>query len=454
MQYSTVTPALYEERSRSFNLHYYFRLAKRRALYFLIPFLIAAAIGVALTVIQKPIYLSEGKLLVESQEIPADLVRPTVTDSAGQRIQVIQQRLLTRENLLAIVNKFGLFQTQRQWMSGTQLLELMRDRTQFQSVEVSHSDFQQKNLTLAMTLSFSYEDPQIAAKVANEFLTLVLDEDAKTRTSRAAETTKFLDRESNRLESQLGNLEAQIAELKQHQSKTGASAVETAAQQNATQLTTLKADLAQKSALYSDSHPDIKALKRKVAALEALVAKSPPPEEVSAANGLDELQKQRTSIEKNLEDANQKLSAARLGEALERNQQAERLQVIEQPTAPQKPIKPNKVKLFMASFGLALAIGLGVAFAAESLDHSVHSIEQLTEAFDRHMVSSIPFIATPADTVRSKRKITFLILVSAIILGGAAAAVYYFFQSLEVLVDKSWVDLLRSWMDKLTRLSK
>ena len=57
--------------------------------------------------------------------------------------------------------------------------------------------------------------------------------------------------------------------------------------------------------------------------------------------------------DKNLEEANRKLMAARLGESLERDQQSERLQVIEQPPLPQKPIKPNRLKLFVLAFFLA-----------------------------------------------------------------------------------------------------
>ena len=60
-----MAPVHYEERGRSFEIKYYIRAAKRRAFYFLIPFLVVASKGVAITLIQKPIYLSEGKLLVE-----------------------------------------------------------------------------------------------------------------------------------------------------------------------------------------------------------------------------------------------------------------------------------------------------------------------------------------------------------------------------------------------------
>jgi len=455
MQYGTLAPVQFEEPRRSFEIKSFVRVVKRRAIYFFVPFVIVMTLGVAITVIQKPIFLSEGKLLVQSQDIPADLVRPTVTEAAGQRIQVIQQKLLARENLLAIVNKFGLFSSQRQWMSGTQLLDLMRDRTQFQSVDVTRPDYQQKNATLAMTLSFSYEDPQVAARVANEFLTLVLDEDAKTRTSRAAETTKFLDREAKRLEVSLGNLEAQIADLRKQAVKSPLTAEQAAAQQTASQLAAAKAELAQKSALYSDAHPDVKALKRKVAALEQVASKAAAPTaESSASNAIEELQKQQLVLEKNLEDANQKLSTARLGEALERNQQAERLQVIEQPTVPQKPIRPNKTKLLMVSLGLALAMGFGAAFAVETLDRSVYSVDQLAGTFDRHSISLIPYIETATESAKSKRKFVFLFIILIAVLGGVAGASWYFFPSLEASIDQSWIDLVRSWVDRLTRLSK
>ena len=60
-----------------------------------------------------PTYLSEGKILVQSQQIPTELVRPTVTNAAQERIQVIEQRTMTRENLLAIIDKFQLFPDKR-----------------------------------------------------------------------------------------------------------------------------------------------------------------------------------------------------------------------------------------------------------------------------------------------------------------------------------------------------
>ena len=78
----------------------------------------------------KPNYLSEGKILVETQRIAPDLVRPIVTATPNERIQLVQQRILTRDNLLSVAHKFGLFPDR------TGVLDLMRQGTLIKPVEV------------------------------------------------------------------------------------------------------------------------------------------------------------------------------------------------------------------------------------------------------------------------------------------------------------------------------
>ena len=105
---------------------YYFALLKRRWVYFLIPFISVLLVGTALLLFWPPTYYSEGKILVQSQQIPTELVRPTVTSAAQERIQVIEQRTMTRDNLLAIVDKFKLFPDRRSLMSPTQLVDQLK----------------------------------------------------------------------------------------------------------------------------------------------------------------------------------------------------------------------------------------------------------------------------------------------------------------------------------------
>src|SRR3984893_2968722 len=123
---------------------YYWELLKRRVLYVAIPFVLIASGGLALALLWPPTYLSEGKILVQSQQIPSELVRPTVTNAAQERIQVIQQRTMTRDNLIAIADKYQLFPDKRTLMSVTELVELFKKQIKIAPVDVE-LDFKQRS---------------------------------------------------------------------------------------------------------------------------------------------------------------------------------------------------------------------------------------------------------------------------------------------------------------------
>jgi uncharacterized protein involved in exopolysaccharide biosynthesis len=452
LQYASPAPQnVFVEEPGHSGLEHYIAIAKRRFFYFFIPFVLALVLGFFIVAIQKPIYQAEGKILVETQDIPIDLVRPTVMETANQRVQVIQQRIMTRDNLLAIVKKFDLFPSQQRWMSSSQLLDLMRERTKLKLVDLTLPT-QQNNLTIAFTLSFDYEYPDIAARVANEFLTLVLSEDARNRTNRAAETTKFLEQESKRLQGVLASIQAQVAAAAL-KPPDPLKEVPTQIKTQRAELTKLKMELVDKSSTYSEAHPQVKALKKRIAALEKIVSEEPEESKAAAAantdNGLDVLKQQLTTAETNLDEANHKLSAARLGESLERNQQSERLQVIEQPVVPQKPIRPSRPKLLALAFVLALFAGVGTVMTAESLDKSIHSAQELAGIVDSRFIVAIPYISTQIEARRKKRRIVLLIGGLVLLALAAIAGALYFGPSIDL---SSWVD--RSWLDQLTRLSK
>ena len=98
-------------------------------------------------------------------------------------------------------------------------------------------------------------------KVANEFLTTILNEDARARTNRASETTQFLAREVKRLQGDLDTVNAQISETKRNaqiSEVTGVGTVDPAQEKLKSQMATLtamKTDLIQKASIYSEAHP-------------------------------------------------------------------------------------------------------------------------------------------------------------------------------------------------------
>src|SRR5664279_5152731 len=124
-----------EDSGQSLSPSYFYEILKRRALYFAIPFLLISTIGSLITAAWPSRYLAQGTILVSSQEIPSDLVRPTVAALANDRIQIIQQRIMTRDNLLAIAKKFQIVPFWQSQMSGTELVDFIRERLQIVPVE-------------------------------------------------------------------------------------------------------------------------------------------------------------------------------------------------------------------------------------------------------------------------------------------------------------------------------
>ena len=424
---------------------YLLDLVKRRFLYFLIPFLLIAPAGAAIVMLLPALYLSEGKLLVESQRIPTELVRPTVTSLAAERIQIMQQRLMTRDNMMAVIEKYKLFADRRSLLSTTELVDLMRERTKIQPLELGRRAGDR--VTMALTVGFEHEQPDIATKVAGELITLILNEDLRNRTSRATETTQFLAREANRLQTELRSVEMQIVDVKKKRAETALAAQarqQEALEQANAQITRLKAERLTKANQLSWNHPDVQALQRRITALERSLATPPntPPDELPDA-GLEALETQQASLQKNLEAASQKLSAARMGEALERDQQAEKLEVIEQPVAPQQPIKPKRVKLLAMVLGLAFFAGAGLAFATESMDTTVRSRNDLMSMVESHLIVAIPFVETKRDRVWRRVQLARSLLLILVLAAGAVAAAYVFLPPLDLLWEQALVKLPR-----------
>ena len=432
-----------EDRSYLFRPAFYWELFKRRWVYFVLPFVTILAAGAAVALLWPPTYLSEGKVLVQSQQIPSELVRPTVTSAAQERIQVIQQRTMTRDNLIAIADKFKLFPEKRALMSPTELVEAVKKNTKIAPVDLQ-LDFKQRtraameNPTIVFSVGFEYGNAAVATQVANELMTRILNEDLRDRTSRATDTTKFLAREVQRLQAENNALDAKIAQLRLTQGKPASGGPE-----QPTTLTQLKAELIQKGALYSERHPAIQSLKKQIEALEKVASAPPPSNDAATAASLEAMVAQQESLQKNLDAASAKLAAARLGENLEKDQQSEKLEIIEQPAIPQDPVRPNRLKVLMLALAAGFAGGAGLIFLVEIMDKGIRRSNDLLSVVDGKLILSIPYIATAAELRAKRRRMYVLLGTFALIVIGLLTVAYLFLPPLDLIIAKARVGLFR-----------
>jgi succinoglycan biosynthesis transport protein ExoP len=293
-----------------------------------------AVLIVALTgaVLWPPTYRSVGTILIEQQELPADLVRSTITSFADQRIQVIGQRVMTTDNLLRVIDRYNLYPELRRKKPREVLLSQIRNDIHVQMISADVIDQgHAMKANIAFAVSYDSPSPETAARVANEIISLYLEENVKTRRQQSANATLFLDDEANKLDKNIAQLESSVADFKNKHINTlpdevvlnrdmlirsqdelrEIDAEQRSLQEQATfldaqlaqlapnsqiftttgervmspadRLKVVRSEYAQVSGIYSPDHPDVVRLKRELAGLER---------EAGAVDSSNELQRQ------------------------------------------------------------------------------------------------------------------------------------------------------------------
>jgi len=179
---------------------------------------ILAVISVLVAFLLPPVYRSSATILIEEQEIPSELVRSTITSYADQRVQVISQQVMTRANMMQIIEKYNLYPRQRQRQTTEEVLDRMRKDIKFNMVSadvIDRRSGQKTMAAIAFTLAFDGETAAGAQKVASELTTLYLNENLKSRQQKSSETSTFLLEEATRLSEHISEIEAKLAEFKE-----------------------------------------------------------------------------------------------------------------------------------------------------------------------------------------------------------------------------------------------
>ncbi|MEO1253126.1 MAG: Wzz/FepE/Etk N-terminal domain-containing protein [Pseudomonadota bacterium] len=285
-------------------------ILRRRIWYFIAPILIIAPIGFVIVMTLPKKYEARGTILVESQQIPENLIRSTINAYAQERIQTIRQRVMTLNRVNEVATKYNVFVDQPR-LSDSERAQRMRQRVNVSLITVERG-VRSGDGTIAFTVSYQDTDPQRAYLVANEFMTLFLAEDLRTRTAGASNTTEFFQREADKLQNEVARTEQRISKFKSDNADSlpehldmHLNMLERANQELASiqrmndqleeekqflasqiaaggqagglpaRLASLETELARLRSLYTDDYPEIRATRSEIAEVKRQMAPSP-----------------------------------------------------------------------------------------------------------------------------------------------------------------------------------
>jgi protein tyrosine kinase modulator len=285
---------------------------------------VIATISAAVVAYWPATYRSTATILIREADVPPNLVPSATSVFADERVQAMQQQVITTQNLTAIIEKLNLYPDERSTEPMSQIIDEMRGNIGLSiiSADATAKSPRDVKAAIAFTLWFDANSPSTAQQVANELVTLYLSQRQLDREQRTTSTKGFLNAESMRIQRDVQALEAQIESFKgkyagylpedrtlntqlldrtesqlldltrqarslreresmlQSQLAITPKYLPVAATQDSTspdaQLSMLEGKLESLRAKYGDKHPDVVALNRQIDALKSAGATSRP----------------------------------------------------------------------------------------------------------------------------------------------------------------------------------
>jgi polysaccharide chain length determinant protein (PEP-CTERM system associated) len=458
---------------RELTMQDYTGILKRRFWLILTSAILFLGVGIGLTYIIPPSYVSQTLVLIEQQQVPENYVTPVVTEDLGERLASMREQILSRSRIEPIIQRFNLY-------AG-------RDTTMDDRVEMTQKDIGVTPIPSGPSshgmpgfyITFKAQDARTAQQVCGEITSLFVSENLNAREQSAEGTTDFLKQQLADAKAKLDDQDAKLAAFEekyfgalpdQEQGNMNTLQALTTQLDAATQSlgrmqqdvtflqamvtqqthdlessepaatgisvderkTELKALIEQKralEALYTPDHPDVVAISRKIADLQAEIAhasaepapasapaastvsRPDPPQlqqlkaqlraaQASMANTKQEqarIEQQVRTYESRLQSSPQveaaykqltrdhetalefynsllkKMNESSMATALEQRQQGEQFRVMDPPNLPNAPTFPNPFVFAGGGFTAGLFLGLLLAAWLEYRDTSLRN---------------------------------------------------------------------------------
>jgi polysaccharide biosynthesis transport protein len=188
-------------------------LAHRRW-WLIVPAAIMLVAGVIAAYSLPALYTSSATLLVESADVPID---QQATGGGGEivdeRLAKIREQIMSRRDLLQLMDQFGLYDTERRDKPLSEVVEKFRKSISVSPVSADLTQGGGRAL-IAFSVSTDYRDPVKAQEVTQSLVDRIVQIDATTSNEQAQASVRFLTQQSDELKTQLAALESALSGLK------------------------------------------------------------------------------------------------------------------------------------------------------------------------------------------------------------------------------------------------
>ena len=185
----------------------------QRRWWVIVPALIGVLAAIAAILLINPVYRANAVMLVQSPQLPTEVIGTDELDVVDRRIARIREQVTARPELIALIERHGLYDSERKSDPLSEVIKDMRDAITLTPTQSSGPDSGSAQKTIAFELAFDYREPIATQAVVQDLMNRILQLDASGNVEQATNTVQFLTDQSKGLEAQIADLQGKISAI-------------------------------------------------------------------------------------------------------------------------------------------------------------------------------------------------------------------------------------------------
>ncbi|MGA2267979.1 MAG: GNVR domain-containing protein [Bryobacteraceae bacterium] len=159
-------------------------------------------------------YISQAVMRITPQQVPENLIPSVVNTQMAERLNQMQQEILSRTSLQELIQRpsLDLYKRERQRLPLEDIIQDMRNRAI--KIQMMEAPSGERRFASAFLIQFSYTDRYKAQAVVRELVTKFTEQNVTVQRNQATLTTSFLNDELKSAKDSLDRLDVEILKFK------------------------------------------------------------------------------------------------------------------------------------------------------------------------------------------------------------------------------------------------
>ncbi len=192
-----------------YSLDDFLDMLRRRAGMIIRIILLGCIFSVGLALSRPQMYRSAEVIQIEQPTIANSLAPSTVDGSSARRLQLIEQQLMARRNLVEIIQKYGLYENIPDLLPGEKV-DLLRSAVSITGVAAAREGYADDGTISVLTITAEMDSAAKAQAVAHDFADRTRALSITRRREQARETLEFFQKQEQNIVRDIAALEEEL----------------------------------------------------------------------------------------------------------------------------------------------------------------------------------------------------------------------------------------------------